>query len=196
MTNYIINNYMTDKKIIRKFSYTCDPNDAIWTHVRYGCGVIIYDLSTATISFNKLWGCNPYWWQFMAAAICSIPPEEYTRVDNRVHPFKVSIKEGSSGALHLYMDTYCKTSSGLYVKEPGESPIFDVSMCGKIADGVQLRFGDLVEFSRALCSHNDMPFSRNPRWWKKGAQAFWRFEKLRPCEVVDEVDYDPDDNNK
>lgn len=192
MKNYIIPNYMTDKKIVRKFSYTCNPNDAIWTHVRYGCGVVIYEYSTATVSFHKLWGCNPYWWQFIAAAICSIPPEEYTRDNNRAYPFKVSIKEGSSGALHLYMDTYCKTSSGLYVKEPGETPALDVSMCEKISDGIQMRFGDLVEFGRALCEWFDISFSRNPRFWKKGCQEFWRFEKVKPFDVVDQVDFDPD----
>jgi hypothetical protein len=37
-----------------------------------------------------------------------------------------------------------------------------------------------------------MGWSRNPRWWKRGCQQFWRFERLRPFEVVNEVDYDPD----
>lgn len=198
MTNYILYNADANKDIIvRKISYSCNPMDAVWTASKHGVGVIIYDPNSSMISFNKMSGCNPYWWQLLAATICIVPPEDYTRANNRYAPFKVRVKEGCSGALHLYLDSYYKSSaSGLYIKD-GKAITLDVSAGEKVADGTHLRYGDLIEFGRTLCEWFEMPsFTRNPRWWKRGCQEFWRFERLRPWDVVDEVDYDPDDNNK
>ena len=194
MTNYILYNADANKDIIiRKISYNCCPYDAVWTGSKKGVGVIVYDPNTGDVSFNKLSGCNPYWWQILGAAICAIPPQEYTRRENRYKPFKISIKEGSSGALHLYMDTYYKTSMGMYIKD-GKAVTLDVSMGEKLPDGLRIKFGDLIEFGRSLCDYFNMSFTRNPRWWKTGAQGLWKFEKLRDFELVDKVDYDPDDN--
>ena len=153
----------------------------------------MYDPNTQMITFNKLKGTNPYWWQLLAAAICVVPPEDYTREKNRPAPFNVNIREGMSGCLHIYLNTYYKNSIGKYILD-GKPITMDISAGEKVCDGISLRFGDLIEMGRKLCQYFDMPCPRNPRWWKKGCQNIWRFEKLRPFEVVDGVDYDPDDN--
>jgi hypothetical protein len=190
------NNNENNDIIVRKISYSCAACDAVWTASSKGAGIITYDPTTGVVRFNKLWGTNPYWWQFAAAAICTVPAEDYIRSRDRWKPFKVSIKEGYSGCLYVFLDTYYKCHPiGKYIKD-GKGISIRVSAGEKIPDGLNLQFGDLIEMGKALCQHFDMGWSRNPRWWKSGSQAFWRFERLRDFEVVDEVDYDPDDNNK
>ena len=182
-----------DAIIIRKISYNCSSSDAVWTGSGRGSGIISYNPATGDIGFNKLNGCNPYWWQVVAASICIVPPEDYIRSINRCKPFKVSIKEGYSGCLHVHLDEYLRSSIGKYIKDSnGKSECLDISVGEKVCDGLSIEFGDLIEMGRALCAYFDMGWSRNPRWWKSGAQAFWRFEKVRDFEVVDEVDFDPD----
>lgn len=194
MINYIIYHSDSVKEIItRKISYNCDGYDAVWTGATAGEGVIVYDPNTQIISFNKLKGTNPYWWQLLAAAICVVPPEDYTRARNRPAPFNVNIREGMSGCIHAYLNTYYKNAIGKYVLD-GKPITMDISAGEKVRDGISIRFGDLIEIGRKLSEYFDMPCPRNPRWWKKGCQGIWRFEKLRDFEVVDRVDYDPDDN--
>jgi hypothetical protein len=192
MTNYVIYNAdINSKKIIRKISYNCSAADAVWTGSKKGVGVISYDPYTTKVTFNKLWGTNPYWWQLLAAAISIVPPEDYTRERNRIYPFKVSIKEGYSGCLHVHLDEYYRSESlGKYVLD-GKGECLDISVGEKIHDGLCIGFGDLVEMGRKLCQYFDMGWSRNPRWWKHGSKDFWRFERLRNFEVTDEVDFDP-----
>ena len=188
---YENNNDINNNTTIKKFSYNCAACDAVWTGSTKGAGIVTYNPANGEVGFNKLYGCNPYWWQFAAAAICTVPAEDYILKRDRWKPFKVSIKEGSSGALHVHLDEYyfCR---GLqkYIKD-GKGFTLDVSMGEKIPDGLSIQFGDLIEITYRLCEWFDMPFTRNPRWWKRGSKDLWRFERLRDFEVVDEVDYDP-----
>ena len=190
MENYNNNYNENNNIVINKISYNCAACDAVWTGARKGAGIVSYNPDTNTVTFNKLWGTNPYWWQFAAAAICTVPPEDYILKRDRRRPFKTTIKEGYSGALHVHLDEYyfCKPLQK-YIKDGGFT--MDVSMGEKIADGISVKFSDLIEITYRLCEWFDMPFSRNPRWWKRGSKDLWRFERLRDFEVTDEVDFDP-----
>ena len=192
-TNYrIYHNELFKELIVRKINYNCNSYDAIWTGSCKGVGVISYNPNNQMISFNKLHGTNPYWWQVLSAAMSMVPPQEYIRDKQRDRPFKINIKEGQSGALHIFMDTYYKnTTMNIYIKD-GRSTTMDISASEKIKDGMTISFGDLVEIGRVLSNYYEVGFSRNPRWWKRGSKDLWRFERLRPFEVVDDVDYDPD----
>ena len=193
MENYNNNYNENNNIVINKISYNCAACDAVWTGARKGAGIITYNPTTGMVRFNKLWGCNPYWWQFLAAAICTVPAEDYIRTRDRWRPFRVSTKEGRySGCIYVFLDEYYKSEPlQKYIKD-GKGKTLNVSTGEKIQDGLGIEFGDLVEMGRALCHHFDMGFSRNPRWWKSRAQAFWRFERLRDFEVLDEVTFDPD----
>lgn len=196
MENYNIyeNNNNSENIIISKISYNCAACDAVWTGARKGTGIISYNPATGFITFNKLWGTNPYWWQLLAATICTVPAEDYIRTRDRWRPFKVSTKEGYSGCIYVFLDEYYKSKPlQKYIKD-GKGKTLNISVGEKIQDGLGIEFGDLVEMGRALCEWFDIPFTRNPRWWKRGSKDLWRFERLRDFEVTDEVTFDPDLN--
>ena len=166
--------------IIRKISWRCNPNDAVWTGSTHGTGIITYNPDTGKVTFRKVRGCNPYWYQVAIATLKMVPATEYIR-ENRRYPFNVTKTEGMSGAMHLHLNVYKKLDSEYYMCS--QSVHWDISANGKTED-FDIWFGDLIEFLRFMYEKIvDRPFSRNPNDYLQGN---WRFEKLRGYELATE----------
>ena len=166
--------------IIRKISWTCNPNDAVWTGSTHGVGIITYNYDTGVVTFRKIRGCNPYWYQVAIATLKMVPAQEYIR-ENRVYPFKVTKTIGMSDALHLHLNIYKKVDCEHYVCFTSRH--WDISANEKTND-FDMWFGDLIEFLRFMYEEKcDAPFSRNPNDYRQGN---WRFEKLKEWELATE----------
>lgn len=172
--------------IYAKINYNCNPAHAIWTGSSKGQGLITINLETKSISWTKLWGCDPYWWQ-VADAIMAITPASLYDRNNRIHPFNVRIREGYTGCEYIHLNLYKKISDGTYVHFKCGAK-FNISMSDKI-DDFTMYYGDFVEITRALYEKRGWEFSRNPRAFK---QNTWRFLPLHKYDIVTEdLVYDP-----
>lgn len=175
-------------EIYVKLNYECHPADAVYTGASKGSGILTIDLETKSISWTKTRGCNPYWWQIFDATMKVTPPEIY-RVENRIFPFNVLIREGYSGCEYIHLNLYKKLGNGKYAFIKCGTKM-EISSTNKIGD-FQMYYGDIVEITLALYRKRGWEFSRNPRSFKSYK---WSIAKMQPYDIVnaDEV-YDPND---
>jgi hypothetical protein len=169
-----------------KVNYDCHPADAVYTGASKGSGILTIDLDTKSISWTKTKGCHPYWWQIFDAVMKVTPPEIY-RVENRIHPFNVLIREGYSGCEYIHLNLYRKLPTGRYAFTKCGAKM-EISSTNKIED-FSIYYGDLVEICLSLYKKRGWEFSRNPRSFKPYK---WSIAKIEPYEIVNANEvYDP-----
>ena len=168
----------TENIIYAKITYKCQPEDA-YTGASKGSGIITIDKYTKKVSWTKVRGCNPYWWQIFDAIMKITPPEWYL-VTNRIYPYNVIIREGYSGCEYIHLNLYRKLDSQKYVFIKCAAKM-EISSTNKIED-FNMYYGDLVEIAGTLYEKRGWEFSRNPRTFKPYK---WQISKILIHELVD-----------
>lgn len=182
---------MNNNNILRTFiEYTCSEYDS-WSGCTRGKGLITINTTTKTVNFVKLWGTDPYWDQLIFSILAICPPELYQR-ENRLHPFKVSSREGYSGCTYYRLDLYKSLGSSEYLRFKKASEMV-IRSTKKIDDFSEMYIGDLVEFARFILETEcELEVTRNPRWYKYNMNNV-RFNKIHNRDIISENDgiYDP-----
>lgn len=177
---------MNTNEIYAKLNYVCHPADAIYTGASKGMGIVTIDKYTKKVSWTKVRGCNPYWWQVIDAIMKITPPEWYLR-NERVHPFNVRIREGYTGHEYIHLNLFRRLTTGKYVNIKCAAKM-EIGCTNKI-ENFEIYYGDLVEIVGALYEKRGWEFSRNPRAFKP---CKWSISKIEPYDIVDaEEVYDP-----
>lgn len=180
-----------NNNILRTFiEYSCNEYDS-WTGCTRGKGLITINTTTKTVNFVKLWGTDPYWDQLMFAVLAICPPEIYQR-ENRLHPFKVSSREGYSGCTYYRLDLYRSLGNSEYLRFKKASEL-TIRSTKKIENFSEMYIGDFIEFARFILeSECEINFTRNPRWYRYNMNNV-RFNRIYNRDIISENDgiYDP-----
>jgi hypothetical protein len=128
---------------------------------------------------------------FAVLAIC--PPEIYRR-ENRVHPFKVSYREGYTGCTYYRLDLYRSLGNSEYLRFKKASEL-TIRSTKKLDDFSEMYIGDFIEFARFILETEcELEFTRNPKWFKFNLNHV-RFTRINSRDIVDENEvYDPNKN--
>jgi hypothetical protein len=180
-----------NNNILRTFiNYTCSEYDS-WTGCTRGKGLIQINTTTKTIKWTKIWGTDPYWDQLMFAVLAICPPEIYRR-ENRVHPFKVSYREGYTGCTYYRLDLYRSLGNSEYLRFKKASEL-TIRSTKKLDDFSEMYIGDFIEFARFILETEcELEFTRNPKWFKFNLNHV-RFTRINSRDIINENDgiYDP-----